>query len=70
MYAIRSYYEDVQEKYPYKNIASTTELCTLINGKNSALDIKKMLDTENKEESDLQSILNYCELLKKAELIN
>ncbi|WP_297097955.1 M28 family peptidase [uncultured Draconibacterium sp.] len=67
--AVRQLPKDVQEKYPYKNIASTTELCTLINGKNSALDIKKMLDTQHKEVSDLQDVLNYCELLKEAELI-
>lgn len=68
--AVRDLPKDILEKYPYNNISNTTELCTLINGKNSALDIKKMLDTQNKEVSDLQSILNYCELLKKAELIN
>lgn len=67
--AVNALPKDVQEKYPYKNVANTTELCTLINGKNSALDIKKMLDTQHKEVSDLQSVLNYCELLKKAELI-
>ncbi|MDX8338213.1 M28 family peptidase [Draconibacterium sp. IB214405] len=68
--AVRELPKEIQEKYAYKNIASTTELCTLINGKNSALDIKKMLDTENKEASDLQDILNYCALLKEAGLIN
>ncbi len=68
--SVRDLPKDVLEKYPFKNIANTTELCTLINGKNSALDIKKMLDTQYKRESALQSILNYCELLRKAELIN
>jgi len=68
--AVNGLPKDVQEKYSYKNVASTTELCTLINGKNSALDIKKMLDTQHKEVSDLQSVLNYCTLLKEAGLIN
>jgi len=58
------------EKYPYKGIASSTEVCALINGKNSALDMKKMLDTQYKKESDLQSILNYLELLKIEELVS
>ncbi|WP_319499911.1 M28 family peptidase [uncultured Draconibacterium sp.] len=67
--AVRGLPKDVQEKYPIKSLASTTELCALINGKNSVLDINKMLNTQHKKESDLQSVLNYCELLKKAELI-
>ena len=68
--AVRTLPKAIQEKYPYTNIASTTELCALINGKNSALDIKKMLDTQHKKVSDLQSVLNYCGLLKEAGLIN
>ena len=59
----------VREKYPYSGIASTTELCALVNGKNSALDIKKMLDTQYRRESDLQSIINYLSLLKEAGLV-
>ena len=61
--------QEILTRFPYKNLASTTELCALINGKNSALDIKKMLDTQFKNESELQSIINYLELLKKKELI-
>ncbi|WP_372651582.1 M28 family peptidase [Draconibacterium sp.] len=68
--AVRTLPKAIQEKYPYTNIASTTELCALINGKNSALDIKKKLDTQHKRVSDLQSVLNYCGLLKEAGLIN
>jgi len=56
--------EETRLKYPYRGIVNTTELCALINGKNSALDIKKMLDTQYRRESELQSILNYLELLK------
>ncbi|WP_167604752.1 M28 family peptidase [Maribellus sediminis] len=62
--------KDILEKYPFRNMANATEFCALINGKNSALDIKKMLDTQHKKESDLQSVLNYCELLRLVELIN
>lgn len=66
---IRELSEDVIAKYPYKSIASTTELCALVNGKNNALEMKKMLDTQYKRESDLQSIINYLELLKVKELV-
>ncbi len=57
------------KKYPYRGIGSLSELCALINGKNSALDIKRMLDTQYKKESNLQSILNYLELLKEVGLV-
>lgn len=50
-------------------IASTGELQLLINGKYSVLDIKKMLDAQNRNTSNLQAIVNYCELLKLAGLI-
>lgn len=67
--SIRTLPNEIVTKYPHGNIANTTELCALINGKNSALDIKKMLDTQFEKESELQSIINYLELLKIQELI-
>lgn len=67
--SLRELPKEILEKYSYRNIASTTELCTLINGSNSALDIKKMLDTQYSRESDLQSIINYLHLLKVKGLI-
>ena len=48
----------------------TQELGRLCNGKNSALDIKKLLDTQLKTgESDLQDVVNYIYLLKAAGLV-
>ena len=67
--SIRELPEETTNKFPYQNIANTTELCALVNGKNSALDMKKMLDTQYNRESDLQSILNYLELLKLKGLV-
>lgn len=67
--SIRDLPKEMLEKYPIRDIANTTELCALINGKNSALDIKKMLDTQYRGESDLKHILNYLELLKIKGLI-
>jgi hypothetical protein len=50
-------------------IASTNELQLLIDGKRSALDIKHMLDAQYSRKSNLESILNYLEVLKLAGLV-
>jgi hypothetical protein len=71
----RSYLQDVmvegRRQYPYEtsDIANTGELNLLINGRNSVLDIKKMLDAQYSTVSDLQAILNYIEILKMAGLV-
>lgn len=67
--SLRELPEEIITKYPCKNIANTTELCALINDSNSALDMKKMLDTQYSRESDLESIINYLELLKLKGLV-
>jgi hypothetical protein len=61
----------VREKYPVKGrMIDTQELGRLCNGKNSALDIKKLLDTQLKQgETDLQDIVNYINILKEAGLV-
>ena len=41
----------------------------LINGKNSVLDIKNMLDVQSERRADLQEIMNYVETLKTAGLV-
>jgi len=63
--------KEERDKYPYtrREIASTSELHSLINGKRSVLDIKKMLDAQYQRKSKLQSIINYLEILKLAGLI-
>jgi len=63
--------KEERDKYPYsrRNIANTSELQVLINGGRSVLDIKNMLDAQYQRKSDLQSILNYIEILKLAGLI-
>ncbi len=61
----------VREKYPLKGRGlDTQELGRLCNGKNSALDIKKLLDTQsNRGEADLQDVINYIYILKEAGLV-
>ncbi|MFC2157125.1 M28 family peptidase [Acidobacteriota bacterium] len=48
---------------------SVSEIQLLCNGRNSVLDIKKMLDTQFRQETDLQSIIDHIEVLKAAGLI-
>ncbi|MCX6133617.1 MAG: M28 family peptidase [Ignavibacteriales bacterium] len=46
-----------------------SEMQLLINGRNSVLDIKNMLDTQSDRRADLQEVLNYLETLKTAGLV-
>ncbi|MFC1564846.1 M28 family peptidase [candidate division KSB1 bacterium] len=69
---IRGSSEDRQEsrgQRPRGPRINTSELHLLINGKNSALDIKKMLDAQSSEKTDLQAVLDYLDTLEKAGLI-
>jgi aminopeptidase YwaD len=71
----RKMFDDIpkeeRDKFPYsrRDIASTRELQLLINGKNSILDIKNFLDVQHQRKSDLQSVMNYIEVLKLAGLV-
>ena len=62
---------DGRRQYPYSgsDIVNTSELNLLVNGQNSVLDIKKLLDGQNRTTSDLQAIMNYIEILKLAGLV-
>jgi hypothetical protein len=61
----------IRETYPVKGPGlDTQELGRLCNGKNSALDIKKLLDTQLRQgETDLQDVINYIYVLKEAGLV-
>jgi aminopeptidase YwaD len=48
---------------------SASEIQLLCDGRNSALDIKKMLDTQFRQETPLEGVLAYLEILKKAGLV-
>jgi len=52
-----------------RGIGNTSELQRLCNGKHNALEIKKLLDTQYRRVSDLQTILDYLELLKESGLV-
>lgn len=67
---IRNAPEEVLKKYPYKNISDTRELGRLVNGSHNVLQIKKMLDTQQRRESGLQDIMNYLYVLKAVDLVS
>lgn len=50
-------------------LRNASEIQLLCDGRNSALDIKKALDTQFREETPLEGILGYLEILKKAGLV-
>ena len=54
----------------YREIGHTGELERLCTGKHNALQIKQMLDTQYPQESSLDAILHYIDLLKKAGLVS
>ncbi len=61
----------VKEKYPVKGRGmDVLEIGRLCNGKNTALDIKKMLDAQMQlGENDLQNVMNYIYVLREAGLV-
>jgi len=69
MQIIRNLPTEKTEAYPIDGLADSRECARLINGRHTALDIKKLLDTQSRETSDLQAILNYLEILEMAGLI-
>jgi hypothetical protein len=48
---------------------NASEIQLLCDGKNSALDIKKMLDTQFRQETPLETVVGLLEVLKKAGLV-
>jgi hypothetical protein len=48
---------------------AANEIQLLCNGTNSALDIKKMLDTQFSQDTKLQAVLDHIKVLKEAGLV-
>ncbi|MDH5707283.1 MAG: hypothetical protein OEZ45_14845, partial [Candidatus Aminicenantes bacterium] len=63
--------KEESEKYPYnrRDVGSSSELQSLINGKRSILEIKNMLDAQYERESKLESVINYIQILRLAGLV-
>ncbi len=64
--------KEEKDKYPYgrDGIPSTGELQCLINGKRSVLEIANMLDVQYSQKSNLESVMNFIQVLKLAGLIS
>lgn len=60
---------EMKEKFRATGIADISEAAKLINGKNSLLDIKFLIDCQNKNESSLTGLENYLNQLKEAGII-
>lgn len=69
--AVNNVAAEIKQKYPVTGrMTDLQELARLCNGKNNALDIKKMLDVQMKEdEVKLQDVINYINILKEAGLV-
>jgi hypothetical protein len=71
MRLIRELPREERAKRPFdrSSISNTDEVNRLVNGKRNVLEIKKMLDGQYQQKSDLQAILNYLEVLELAGLV-
>jgi hypothetical protein len=68
--AIGEAYKAMGKAAPDRSAArASAEIQLLCDGKNSALDIKKMLDTQNRAETPLAGVVAYIEVLRRAGLV-
>jgi aminopeptidase YwaD len=61
--------QEVKDKFPVTGVADESEAAKLINGRNSLLNIKYLIDSQNKTETSLSGLENYLNQLKAAGLI-
>jgi aminopeptidase YwaD len=61
--------QNIKDKYKVTGVADITEAAKMINGRNSLLDIKYLIDCQYKDESSLSGLENYLNRLKEAGII-
>jgi aminopeptidase YwaD len=61
--------DEIKEKYKINGLVNINEAAKLINGKNSLLDIKYIIDCQSITESTLKGLENYMNQLKQAGFI-
>jgi aminopeptidase YwaD len=61
--------DEIRNKYKVSGVPDVNEAAKLINGKNSLLDIKYMVDAQYSEETSLEGLAAYFNLLKEAGII-
>jgi aminopeptidase YwaD len=61
--------DEVKKKYPVIGLVDREEAARLINGRNSVMDIKYIIDAQNKGETSPDGLFNYLNQLKEAGII-
>jgi aminopeptidase YwaD len=61
--------ESKMKKYPVTTRIDRTEIARLVNGTNSVLTIKKMMDAQQPEETDLSDLMNFVNQLNEAGIV-
>jgi hypothetical protein len=61
--------DEVKNKYKASGVADVSEAARLINGKNSLMEIKHIIDSQNRGETSIEGLQNYVNLLKEAGLV-
>ena len=61
--------EKTLSAYPLRSFIDRNEVARLVDGSRSVLDIKKMVDAQNRQETDLTDIMNFMHLLKAAGVV-
>ena len=67
--AISNAQKEMNSEQSGRRFRAATEIQLLCNGQNSALDMKKIVDTQFRQETDLQAILDHLDVLKAAGLV-
>lgn len=66
---VRELPDDIKSKYPISGLPDRAEAAACINGKNSVLEIKYLLDSQYSAETNLEGLINYFNQLKEAGFI-
>jgi hypothetical protein len=61
--------DEIKNKYKVTGVADRDEAAKLINGKNSMLDIKYIIDSQNREETSFEGLTAFFNQLKEAGII-
>jgi aminopeptidase YwaD len=61
--------DEIKNRYPVSGIPEREEAAACINGKNSILDIKYLLDAQYETDTNLEGLINYFNQLKEAGFI-
>ena len=60
---------EVKDRFSISGLTDPMEASKLINGRNSILEIKYVIDCQNQSETSLKSLENYFNRLKEAGLV-